>query len=140
MYSFATSQTITADSDKLWRVWTDPDRFPDWDPRELYTKLNGLFAVGSTIVSKQKGNPGGTATICTIIEGERWAVTTPLPGGQLLIDHLISRAGNNKITVTKRYAVSGPLSVLFRLYYGRKVRRSMPGTFDALEREVTRCG
>lgn len=140
MYSFTMSQTVAADPADVWRVWTDPDRFPSWDPRELRTHLSGPFAVGSTIESKQKGNPGGSATICDIAEGRRWAVTTPLPGGQLIIDHLVEPADGNRVTVAKRYDVSGPLSVLFRLYYGPKVRRAMPATFTALEGEAARRG
>lgn len=120
--------------------WGDPDRFLDWDPRELRTTLNGPFAVGSTIESKQKGNPGGTATITVVEPGKRWTVSSPLPGGALVIDHFVEAASSNRVTVTKRYEVTGPLCLLFRLYYGPKVRRAMPASFAALVTEAARRG
>ncbi|MDQ2815305.1 MAG: SRPBCC family protein [Actinomycetota bacterium] len=140
MYSFTTSQTIAGDVDRVWNVWADPDRFPAWDPREERTRLNGPFAVGSTIDSKQKGNPAGTVTITAVQERRRWTASGPLPGGELVIDHTITAAGPGRVTVTKRYDVTGPLTALFRLYYAPKVRRAMPATFAALETETARRG
>lgn len=133
MYSFMSSSTIDAPPDAVWAVWSDPDRFPQWDPRELRTRLNGPFAVGSTIDSKQQGIPGGTATITAVEPGRRWTATIPLPGGRLLIDHLLDPLGHACATVRKRYDVTGPLGLLFRIYYGPNVRRTMPSSFDALE-------
>jgi uncharacterized protein YndB with AHSA1/START domain len=140
MYSFSASQRIHADVGRIWQVWTDPDSFPRWDPREVRTQLHGPFAVGSRIDSKQKGNPGGSATITAVEDQHRWTVTSPLPGGSLVNDHILAQTGDGEVTVTKRYDVTGPLGLLFRLYYGPKVRRAMPASFAALEAEAARRG
>ena len=42
------------------------------------------------------------------------------------------------VRVGKRYRVSGPLTLLFRLYYARKIRATVPETFAALEHEARR--
>lgn len=67
-------------------------------------------------------------------------MTSPLPGGSLVIDHLLAQAGDGEVTVTKRYDVTGPLGLLFRVYYGPKVRGAMPASFAALEAEAARRG
>lgn len=120
----------------MWEAWTDPDGFPRWDPREERTRLDGPFAVSSTIASKQKGNPGGTATITAVEDRRRWTATSPLPGGSLVIDHLLTPASGGRVTVEKRYDVTGPLQLLFRLWYGPRVRAALPATFAALEAEA----
>ncbi|MDR3033657.1 MAG: SRPBCC family protein [Kitasatospora sp.] len=140
MYSFTARQEIAARPEAVWAVWTDPDRFPDWDPREERTRLHGPFAEGSTIESKQKGNPGGTATITTVETGTRWTLTSPLPGGELVIDHLLEPAAGGGTVVTKRYDVTGPLALLFRAWYGPRVRHALPATFAALDAEAWRRG
>ncbi len=140
MYSFIITATIDAPVDAVWAVWSDPDRFPRWDPRELRTQLNGPFAIGSTIESKQKGIPGGTATITAVETGRRWTVTCPLPGGRLVIDHLIDLTGDETVTVHKRYDVTGPLVPLFRAYYAPKVLRAMPASFAALGVRASEVG
>ena len=136
-YVFAAEQLVSADPGALWSVWTDPDRFPEWDPREERTTLHGPFAVGSTIDSKQRGNPGGSATITAVEPRSSWTLETPLTGGRLVIDHEIE-LGSAGFTVRKRYAAYGPLSVLFRLYYGPRVRAALPASFAALAAEAHR--
>ena len=136
-YVFGNEMTINADRERVWRVWTDLPRFPQWDPREQETRLDGPFAVGSTVWSKQKGSPGGDSTITAIEPGHCWTVESPLPGGKLVIDHVVEPAGEGSVKVAKRYEVHGPLTLLFRLYYGPKVRKALSGTFTALEREAS---
>jgi uncharacterized protein YndB with AHSA1/START domain len=140
MYSFECSKTVTGDVSAMWAVWADPDRYPEWDPRELRTRLSGPFAPGGTIDSKQKGNPGGTATITLVEPEHRWRAESPLPGGKLVIDHELTPAGPGQVRVAKRYEVTGPLRLLFRLYYGPRVSAALPASFDALAAEAARRG
>lgn len=106
--------------------------------RELRTRLVGPFAPGSTIESKQKGNPGGVATISLVEPDHRWVAESPLPGGKLVIDHELTPAGTGQVRVAKRYDVTGPLRVLFRFYYGPRVAAALPASFDALAVEAAR--
>jgi hypothetical protein len=138
VYSFADARTISGEPSAVWAVWSDPDRFPEWDPREERTRLDGSFAVGSTIDSKQHGNPGGVATITAIDPGVSWTLESPLPGGRLTIDHRVEPAGPGRVRVSKRYDVTGPLTLLFRYWYGPRVSRSLPASFDALGVEAHR--
>jgi Polyketide cyclase / dehydrase and lipid transport len=140
MYVFGGEQTITGDIAAIWAVWTDMPRFPDWDPREEQTRLDGPFQPGTSGYSKQRGNPGGPFTLAAVEPQRRWTVQSALPGGTLIIDHLVEPAGDGKVRVGKRYEVRGPLIPLFRLWYGPRVRRALGGTFTALEREVARRG
>ncbi|MGV9823925.1 SRPBCC domain-containing protein [Gordonia sp. NPDC003429] len=135
MYRFLADAIIEAPRDAVWKVWTDVDAFPEWDPREQRAALTGAFAVGSTIDSKQKGNPGGTATITEVSAPARWVASSPLPGGELRIEHDLEERGDATF-VRKTYTVTGLLQVLFRLWWGPRVIAAMPATFDALERRA----
>lgn len=140
MYVFGGEMVIGGDIGAVWAVWTDMERFPEWDPREEETRLDGAFGPGATGYSRQRGNPGGPFTV-TIVEPERrWTAESPLPGGRLVIHHLLEPAGGNRVRVAKRYEVHGPLIPLFRCYYGPRVRRALGGTFAALETEAARRG
>lgn len=140
MYEFGAQQQIRGDHHAVWSTWTDMNRFPEWDPREVSTSLNGPFGVGTTVDSKQRGNPGGTSTITEVTPESSWTVESPLPGGKLVIDHLLSSDGDGRLTVAKRYIVSGPLTPLFRFWYGPRVRKSLPASFCAREAEAARRG
>ena len=138
MYVFENELTVDGDVAKLWAVWTDLPRFPDWDPREQVTRINGPFAVGTTVFSKQAGTPAGESTITVIEPPRRWTVESPLPGGKLAIEHRLAPKDDGRVTVSKRYEVHGPLTLLFRVYYGPRVRKAMLGTFHALGTEAAR--
>ena len=138
MYSLELDATLNVAHAAVWQTWTDISSFPDWDPREEEATLNGPFAVGSTVHSKQRGNPGGEATIVAIEDGHRWTVAKPLPGGRLVIDHRLEPVGEQYVRVVKRYDVYGPIALVFRLVFAPKIRQSMPASFEALEREARR--
>lgn len=138
MYVFGNELTVDGDLDRLWAVWSDLPRFPEWDPRELVTRINGPFAVGTTVYSKQQGNPGGESTITVVEPPHRWTAESPLPGGMLVIEHRLEPTEDGRVTVSKRYEVRGPLTLLFRVYYGPRVRTAMVGTFRALAEEAAR--
>ncbi|MGC3953012.1 MAG: SRPBCC family protein [Propionicimonas sp.] len=140
MYSFSSTQVLAAPIEAVWAVWSDPDSFPRWDPREERTELIGPFAPGSTIRSKQVGMPSAEMTLTAATSRTRWTISSPLPGGELTIDHTLASDGAGRTTITKSYRVSGPMALLFRLYYGPRIRAAMPVTFAALEAEAKRRG
>jgi len=78
--------TVTATPAALWQAWTDVARFPSWDPREEEARLEGAFAVGATVWSKQRGNPGGAVTLTAVVPERLWRAEKPLPGGKLVIE------------------------------------------------------
>ncbi|MFT4135566.1 SRPBCC family protein [Microbacterium sp.] len=123
-----------------WSVWSDPDSFPSWDPREQRTELTGPFAAGSTIRSRQRGIPQAEMTVTEVAPGERWTIASALPGGTLTFEHTLVADGPGRTRVTKLYEVSGPMSLAFRCYFGPRVRKAMPDTFRALEAEALRRG
>ncbi len=138
MYRMTLESTIDQPLIDVWTTWTDMTAYPEWDPREETMRLDGPFAVGTTGFSKQTGpRAGGEIAIVRVEPLRRFTVRTPLPGGALVLDHLLepSEAG---VRVIKRYDVTGPLQVLFRLHFSRGIRAEMPATFAALAAEVRR--
>jgi hypothetical protein len=125
-------------SEAIWTVWTDMERFPAWDPREEETRLDGPFGVGTTGRSKQRGGAPSAITISAVEPHRMWQVETPLPAGKLVIDHRVENLGADGIRLSKRYVAHGPVSLAFRAYYARRIRKEMPASFDALVAEARR--
>ena len=131
-YTLEISGVFEADAAAAWQVWTDMPRFPEWDPREEETRLDGAFEVGAGGWSKQRGNPGGPFTITAIEPGRMWQVSAGIPGGRLMIDHTIEELPDGRSRFGKRYEVRGPMAIAFRLWWGPQLRKHVPGTFSAL--------
>jgi hypothetical protein len=131
-YTIEISRPFDVDPAAAWEVWTDMPRFPEWDPREEETRLDGPFAVGTSGWSKQRGNPGGPFTISEIEPGRTWQVSTGLPGGRLVIDHTIEPAADGRVRLGKRYVAHGPMSLAFRIWWGPRLLKVVPDTLMAL--------
>jgi hypothetical protein len=137
-YDVRVETTVQAEAASVWRVWSDFDRFTEWDPREKESKLEGPFAVGTQGWSKQKGYGRNRVTLTAIEEGARCQATTPLPGGRLVIDHVLADLGDGRTRLIKDYRATGPLALAFRLHYARRIRREVPPSFAALAAEANR--
>lgn len=137
-YALSIQAVVHANPVALWQAWTDMPRFPEWDPREEETSLDGPFAPGATGWSKQRGTPRSPITITAVVPGRLWQVETPLPGGKLVIDHEMRPAGDGQVELAKRYQALGPMAIAFRLYYARKIRKAMPASFAALAAQAAR--
>jgi hypothetical protein len=124
---------LTAPVSALWRVWSDIDRFPEWDPLEEYSRLDGPFEVGVTGYSKARRLPGGPFTIIAVQDGSSWTARGPLPRGELLIEYRLSPREGGQVLALVRYQARGPASPVFRFALAPRLRREWPGVFVALE-------
>src|SRR5262249_10122039 len=68
----------------------------------------------------------------------RWTAQHTPPGGRLVIDHWMEPVGSRRVRVGKRYEVHGPMSVVYRLLFARRIRRSVPEQLAVLERAANR--
>ncbi|WP_163507458.1 SRPBCC family protein [Fodinicola acaciae] len=133
MYTISAEAAIDGDLTTIWRVVTDVANWPAWDPHEEAARLDGPFAAGTTGWSKPRGGPATDWTITEVVERRKWSSECPLPGGKLSGDNTFEQVGD-KVLCRKTVHVRGPLTPLFRFYFGRKIRADMLKTFAALEK------
>jgi uncharacterized protein YndB with AHSA1/START domain len=136
MYRISAQRTIKGDPRAIWRLVTDVDNWPNWNPHEEAARLDGEFAVGGTGWSKPRGGPATTWTITEVVERRSWASECALPGGKLSGRTEFTDLGDGTVRCTKTVDVSGPLVPLFRLWFGKRIRADLDRTFAALEAEA----
>lgn len=141
MYRITAETIIDGSLAEIWAIAIDVDQWPTWDPHEQDARVDGEFAVGVTGWSKPRGGPGTVWTITEVTEsagGSRWSSECGLPGGKLTGENVFEASGDNQVRCRKTVFVRGPLVPLFRLYFGRRIRRDMARTFTALEAAARR--
>jgi hypothetical protein len=79
-------------------------------------------------------------TVIAVNEMQNWTVEQSLPRGKLVIDHWMTPLEDGHVHVGKRYDVYGPMEVVYRLVFARKIRKSLPQAFAALESEPNKKG
>ena len=55
------SLEVNAPAERVWRIWSDPSTWPDWNPDVVAIKLDGPFATGTT--GSMTTRAGGTHAI-----------------------------------------------------------------------------
>jgi uncharacterized protein YndB with AHSA1/START domain len=133
MYLFECEATFQAEPAKVWAVWTDVARWPEWDVSKEMARLDGPFQPGASGWAKQRGNLGGSFTITEVDAGRRWVSECPVPGGTVVFDHMLEPAGQGCVRVIKRAEAHGGSGPLLRLFAPR-MRRDVAQSLNALER------
>jgi uncharacterized protein YndB with AHSA1/START domain len=136
MYLFECEVTFEAEPAEVWKVWTDVERWPDWDVSKEIARLDGPFQPGVSGWAKQRGNLGGSFTITVVDDGRRWVSECPVPMGKVVFDHLLEPVAGGRVRVVKKVEVYGGFSSLLRLV-APKMRREIIRSLAGLERQVS---
>ncbi len=136
MYLLECEATFEAEPAEVWKVWTDVERWPEWDVSKEIARLDGPFQPGVSGWAKQRGNIGGSFTITAVDDGQRWVSECPVPMGKVVFDHVLEPVAGGRVRVVKRVEVQGGFSSLFRLV-APKMRREIAQSLAALGRQVT---
>ena len=139
MHLFECEATFEAEPAEVWKVWTDVERWPEWDVSKEIARLDGPFQPGVSGWAKQRGNLGGPFTITAVDDGRRWVTECPIPLGKVVFDHLLEPAAEGHVRVVKRVEVYGGFGSLLRLI-APKMRRDITQSLAALERQLSVLG
>lgn len=115
-----------------WAVWSDVDRWSEWDPHEERANLVTEFVTGGTGYAKPKGAPGGTFTLLEVVPGTRWVSTSGLPFGRLTGDHTIEPIDDQRCRVRIHTTATGLGAWIVDIGWGRRMRRDADLTLAAL--------
>jgi uncharacterized protein YndB with AHSA1/START domain len=136
MYLFECEATFEAEPAEVWKVWTDVERWPEWDVSKEIARLDGPFQPGVSGWAKQRGNLGGSFIITEVDDGRHWVSECPVPMGKVVFDHVLEPVAGGRVRVIKRVEVQGGFSSLFRLV-APKMRREIARSLAALERQLS---
>lgn len=123
---FSHTQQTTGTPEQIWEVWTNVDRWKDWDTglqdAELHSETFELGAKG-TILSLE-----GRKSKFTIVEFERgrsYTMKTKLPLGSLYVKRYLTSAEGHTI-FTHEVWFSGLTKGIFAKAFGTKFRNMLP--------------
>ena len=113
MRTFSTAIDIQAPPERVWAVWSDVERWPEWTPTMVRIERldRGLFGPGSRARVRQPKMPAFVWTVTNLDEGRRFTWTTRSPGVVVTAHHAIEPLqGGSRATMSIEY--DGPLGGL----------------------------
>jgi uncharacterized protein YndB with AHSA1/START domain len=100
------TQDTAVPREKLWAALADIDHWTAWDTSMAEIRLDGPFAVGSTVVMTPVGQEPIRSTIVTIDEGTAYADETEFGGTVLRFSHTLSPLDDNRTRIVHRLEMS----------------------------------
>jgi len=128
---------ISGNIEDVWRIATDVERWPEWDPHEEAGEIYGPFKVGTNAYSKPRGGPGAHWMITDVTEGESWSLINPMWIGTLKVENRYTQMPDGQVLCEKTMQVSGWILVaLFKLHFEAETRKDMQATWVALDERL----
>ena len=101
------SVDTSASAQAVWRLWSDVERRPEWNPGVERIELRGPFAVGSTILMTPPGDEPVEARIAEATEPELFV--DEADGGDFVVrtTHRVAAVGDDPWRITYRMQITG---------------------------------
>ena len=132
----ATAET-TATPDAVWELWTDVERWKEWDRHVLWSRLDGPFAPGSKGEIKPAAGPKASFVLTEVVPERRFTDCLRLPFATLEYQHELTPVAEGW-RITHRVQINGPLAFLFNRIIGRTIAAELPTAVRNLARLADR--
>ncbi len=133
MWTFEHAETTSATPAQLWKRYSDPTTWPEWDHEIAAVTMDGPMAAGTRGTLKPVKGPATAFTFLEVIPEIGFTDVSRLPLAQMTFRHLIE-ATDTGSRFTHQVTISGPLSPLFARIIGKKIAIGLPVAMRALAR------
>lgn len=125
-FSFSLATTAP---DEVWRLWTTPATWGDWDRGLTSASLAEDMALGSKGEIVPLSGPRARFVVTRFEPKMAYAFRSPLPLAGLQVERSFSA---DRRVFTHRVSFDGPFGFLFALIYGPRFRAALPDTMRSL--------
>jgi len=125
-----------ASREQIWAVWSDSERWSEWNSGVRSATLDGPFAAGTKGRLKPASGPTGSIEIVELEPNVMWVTVTRLPGARFRLEHRIDDGPGPDVEVTYRAQLDGRLAPL----YVRLSKDAMVAAVDGVHELIARVG
>src|SRR5205807_10535912 len=120
----------------VWRVWSDVNHWPEWNPDMNESRLDGPLKLGATGMINTKSGGKHDVVVTQYEEGRSFELeSTALPGTKMAIRATIAPNGNGS-RITQGFAPRGLLAALVGPMMRGRLRPTFGAVLDGLQRAV----
>ena len=119
------------DGQDIWRLWTDVNNWPKWDPDIISCEMTGKFEKGNHFFLKPKGGPKVKIQLIEVIPGKSFTDCTRFPGAKMYGRHEIKKIEEGVLLKTTM-TIKGPLSFIWRKIVAENIVKNMPQQLEGL--------
>ena len=136
MWQYEHSIDTTADTDSVWREWSDVSAWPTWNAGIEKIEVDGPFAAGTTFRMTPPGEEPITLRLTEVSPGESF--TDEMDGGDFVVRtvHRVAPLATGGSRITYRTEIVGPAAGQVGPELGPAITADFPDVLAALAARV----
>jgi uncharacterized protein YndB with AHSA1/START domain len=116
--------TTTASPETVWKIWSDPTTWGDWNPDVESCILDGPLANGASGTMRTKSGGQHAVTIESVVSGKSFTlVTQAIPLTRFAFTCSVGQNGD-ATTITQALTMRGALAAVFSPMMGSRIAES----------------
>jgi uncharacterized protein YndB with AHSA1/START domain len=132
MKKYGASRSTTAPPPAVWRVWSDPNRWSQWNSGIASAEVDGAIADGTTGKMTTDRGSSHDVTFHDVVAGRGFSMSmdgAPLTKFTFSCEIVPDGTGS---TISQAVAISGPLAFLFAPMMGNEMAKHFVPVLDDL--------
>jgi Polyketide cyclase / dehydrase and lipid transport len=128
------SALCAASREQIWAVWSDAERWSEWNSGVRSATLDGPFVAGTTGRLKPASGPTGSIEIVELEHNVNWITVTRLPGARFRLAHRMDDGPDGQVKVTYAGRLEGLLAPLYSRLSKVAVVAAIEGVHELIAR------
>ena len=125
-----------APADRVWRVWSDVNRWPEWNPDMKESRLDGPLKLGATGMINTRSGGKHDVVVTHYAEGRSFELeSTAMPGTKMAIRATIGPGGAGT-SITQGFEPRGLLAPLVGPMMGGTILKTFNSVLAGLKKKV----
>lgn len=134
------SLDTAASPDVVWRVWSDVNRWPQWNPDMNESRLDGPLKLGATGMINTKSGGKHDVVVTQYEEGRSFELeSTALPGTKMAIRATITPSGSGS-RITQGFEPRGLLAPVVGPMMSGQILKTFNAVLNGLKKRVESGG
>ena len=130
------SLETTAPPATVWRIWSDVNRWPEWNPDMKESRLDGPLKLGATGMINTKSGGKHDVVVTHFQDGRSFELeSTALPGTKMAIRATIAPSGAGT-RISQGFKPRGLLAPLVGPMMSGQILKTFNAVLDGLKRKV----
>jgi len=130
------SLETTAPPATVWRIWSDVNRWPEWNPDMKESRLDGPLKLGATGMINTKSGGKHDVVVTHFQDGRSFELeSTALPGTKMAIRATIAPSGAGT-RISQGFEPRGLLAPLLGPMMSGQILKTFNAVLDGLKRKV----
>jgi uncharacterized protein YndB with AHSA1/START domain len=136
MKNHSRSLETHASPERVWRIWSNPSTWPQWNPDVTAISLNGGFGSGTTGTMTTRAGGTHAIELQDVEQGRTFTIRTrPVPLSTFHFKCEIAPAADGS-QITQAVSMTGPLGGLMSAMMGERMAASFEAILKGLKKEA----